>query len=220
MEYRQVYFRIRSQYDYDSYWPDEEAKSTFREESRRLFQKAGWELRPGGNGTCDTVKKGKQELYLHPMNFSGIIRMDEVPRIEELLGRAKSFRCCGVDYYKEYFDLSDEEYLAQLEAKRDEIQAEILKRCQTKRRNLYVTGSVIEAVAQKFSVPRVCNRRNEQDMAYGFVKDLMNQLIQQGYLKTSETRYGLGFRAATEQELEEIVYEQEGNCPEQQTMLL
>lgn len=95
---------LRSQYDYDSYWPDEDAKSLFREESRGLFQKAGWELRPGRNGACDTVTKGKQELYLYPMNFSGIIRMDEVPRIEKLLGGAKSFRCCGVDCYKEYFE--------------------------------------------------------------------------------------------------------------------
>ncbi len=219
MEYRHVYFRIDSQYDFDSYWPDEEAKSLFREESRGLFQKAGWKIQPGKNGVCDTVTKDKQELHLHPMQFEGIIRMDEVPHIEKLLGEAQNFRCRNVDCYKEYFDLCDEEYLAMLESKREVIREEILKRCQTKRKNLYVTGPVVEAIAKKFSIPRVCDRWNKHDMANSFVKALMDQLIQNGYLKTSETRYGPGFRSATRQELEEIFYEQEGNCPERQTML-
>ena len=46
MEYREVYFRIRSAYQYDSGWPDKGAERAFREESRRLFQSAGWELHP------------------------------------------------------------------------------------------------------------------------------------------------------------------------------
>lgn len=41
MEYREVYFRIRSAYQYDSGWPDKGAERAFREESRRLFQSAG-----------------------------------------------------------------------------------------------------------------------------------------------------------------------------------
>ena len=36
MEYREVYFRIRSAYQYDSGWPDKGAERAFREESRRL----------------------------------------------------------------------------------------------------------------------------------------------------------------------------------------
>lgn len=73
MEYRNVYFRIRSRYQYDSGWPDESDATEFREESRRLFQSADWDLHPGGDGISDTVTKGQQDLYLHPMNFSGII---------------------------------------------------------------------------------------------------------------------------------------------------
>ena len=61
----------------------------FHEESRSLFQSAGWDLQPGGDSTSDTVTKGWQELYLHPMNFSGIIEMDEIPAIQELLKDAK-----------------------------------------------------------------------------------------------------------------------------------
>ena len=81
MEYRKVYFRIRSRYQFDSGWPAETDAAKFHEESRSLFQSAGWDLQPGGDSTSDTVTKGWQELYLHPMNFSGIIDMDEIPAI-------------------------------------------------------------------------------------------------------------------------------------------
>lgn len=79
MEYRNVYFRIRSRYQYDSGWPDESDATEFREESRRLFQSADWDLHPGGDGISDTVTKGQQDLYLHPMNFSGIISLNGSP---------------------------------------------------------------------------------------------------------------------------------------------
>ena len=104
----------------------------FSEESRSLFQSVGWDLQPGGDSTSDTVTKGWQELYLHPMNFSGIIEMDEIPAIQELLKDAKSFCCYGFDCYERYWDITDEEYLAQLETKREEITHEILERCRTK----------------------------------------------------------------------------------------
>jgi len=55
VEYRKVYFRIR--------WPAETDAAKFHEESRSLFQSAGWDLQPGGDSTSDTVTKGWQELY-------------------------------------------------------------------------------------------------------------------------------------------------------------
>ena len=45
------------------------------------------------------------------MNFSGIIEMDEIPAIQELLKDAKSFCCYGFDCYERYWDITDEEYL-------------------------------------------------------------------------------------------------------------
>lgn len=55
MEYRKVYFRIRSRYQFDSGWPAETDAAKFHEESRSLFQSAGWDLQPGGDSTSDTV---------------------------------------------------------------------------------------------------------------------------------------------------------------------
>ena len=152
MEYRKVYFRIRSRYQFDSGWPAETDAAKFHEESRSLFQSAGW------------------------MNFSGIIEMDEIPAIQELLKDAKSFCCYGFDCYERYWDITDEEYLAQLETKREEITHEILERCRTKRKNLYITGPVALNVAQKFSVHRLCDKEGKHNLANRFVGELMQKL--------------------------------------------
>lgn len=201
MEYRSTYFRIRSRYQFDSGWPDEDAERAFREESRRLFQTAGWELHPAreGSGSSDTVTKGQQDLYLHPMNFSGVIRTDEIPRLRELL-EGETFQCQGVDCYERYWELSDEEYLAQLEARRGEITQAILERYQTKRKNLYVTGSAVLSIAKKFSVRRLCDKDGKNNLANRYVGELVEQLIQEGQLVTAETRNGCGIRTATAME--------------------
>ena len=117
MEYREVYFRIRSSYQYDSGWPDQSTECAFREESRALFQSAGWELHPAraDSGSSDTVTKGQQDLYLHPMNFSGVIQTDEIPRLQALLEGAHTFQCQGVDCYERYWDFTDAAYLERLE---------------------------------------------------------------------------------------------------------
>ena len=107
------------------------------------------------------------------MNFSGIIEMDEIPAIQELLKDAKSFCCYGFDCYERYWDITDEEYLAQLETKREEITHEILERCRTKRKNLYITGPVALNVAQKFSVHRLCDKEGKHNLANRFVGELM-----------------------------------------------
>lgn len=213
MEYRNVYFRINSRYQFDSGWSTETDAAEFHEESRRLFQSAGWDLHPGGDSTSDTVIKGQQELYLHPMNFSGIIEMDEIPAIQELLKDAKSFHCYGFDCYERYWELTDKEYLAQLETKREEITQEILERCRTKRKNLYITGPIALNVAQKFSVRRLCDKEGKHNLANRFVKELMEQLVQDGLLVAAETRNGLGIRRATDAEISSLL-------PGQQRMIL
>ena len=135
------------------------------------------------------------------MNFSGIIEMDEIPAIQELLKDAKSFCCYGFDCYERYWDITDEEYLAQLETKREEITHEILERCRTKRKNLYITGPVALNVAQKFSVHRLCDKEGKHNLANRFVGELMEQLVQDGLLVTRKTRNGPGVRTATDAEI-------------------
>lgn len=218
IEYREVYFRIRSSYRYDSGWPDKGVEHAFRDETRTLFQSAGWELHPAreDSSSSDTVTKGQQDLYLHPMNFSGIIQMDEIPRLQELLEGAQTFHCQGVDCYERYWELSDEEYLAQLEARRGEITQAILERYQTKRRNLYVTGPAVLNIAKQFSVRRLCDKDGKNNLANRYVGELVEQLIQDGRLVTAETKNGLGIRTVAGAEIRQ----KDEPLPGQQQMTL
>lgn len=202
MEYRKVWFRIDSKYRHDTGWPEQGAEDAFLVESRALFQGAGWELHPGrpGSGACDTVTKGQQELYLHPMNFSGVIQTDEIPSIQALLKPAAAFHCRGVDCYEEYLELTDEAYLAWLESRRTEIEAEIIKRYQTRRRNLYITAPLAGEIAKRFSIRRLNDRDGRYDFAGQFVENLIKQMLRDGRLAAAETRNGIGIRAAASEE--------------------
>lgn len=201
MEYRKVYFRIRSRYQFDSGWTCESDAARFREESRHLFQNVGWQLHPGGSSISDTVTEGLQKLYLHPMNFSGVVQLDEISGIQEFLKKADSFRCYGVDCYERYWNLTDEEYRTQLECRREESVRTILERYRTKRKNLYITDPFDLSIAQKFSVHRLCDKESRKNLANRFVGELVEQLTREGRLVTAKTQNGPGIRAATDAEL-------------------
>lgn len=203
MGYRQVYFRIKSSYAASGGWADDHAAEQFRGETRSLFGEAGWTLYPGGNGVCDTVTKGKQDLYLHPMNFSGVIQEESIPELEALMRGAHSFQCYATDRYEEYLDMSDSEYLEYLESRREEIVSSLLDECRTPRCNLFKAGPIAETIATRFSLHRLCDKQNTNSHANRFVSEVMEQLVAEGRLVTAHTRQGEGVRTATAKELGE-----------------
>ena len=129
MAYRMVYLRIRSG-GYSFGWTSGTEQAAFKEETRRIFQESGWTLKPGSNGVCDTVTSGHQDLYLHPLSFSGVMDEANIQTLQEQLSKAKTFQCYHLDCYEEYLDMSDEEYHAALEAKRGEITDYILEQAE------------------------------------------------------------------------------------------
>lgn len=199
MAYRKVYFRIRTE-GYVSGWFSDADRSSFKEESRRLFQELGWTIKLGHNGSCDVVTKDRQDLYLHPTSFSGVIKEDSIQPLQEQMLAAQTFHYEGVDRYEEYQDLSDGEYQAALEAKRDEITSYILERCRTKRKNLYIVAPVATDVAAKFEIRRLCDKNRDNKIGNRFVADLMDELLQKGWLVSAQTSHGEGIRTATDKE--------------------
>ena len=202
MSYRMVYFRIRTE-GYASGWESESAKALFRAESRRLFQESGWTVQAGGNGSSDTVTRDRQDLYLHPDSFSGVMEESGIQPLRERLAEARVFRCYAVDRYEEYMDMSDEDYRAALEAKRDEITVFVLEQCKTKRTNLYITDSVALHIAEHFEIPRLCDRGRHNAVGIRFMTELIEGLLRQGRLRSAETTHGRGIRTATAKELKE-----------------
>lgn len=200
MAYRKVYFRIHAD-GYASGWSSDTARALFREESRRLFQKLGWTLHAGGNGSSDTVTMDRQDLYLHPGSFSGVMDERDIGPLREQLSAARTFRCYAVDRYEEYQDMSDGEYRAALEARRDEITAFVLEQCKTRRTNLYITDPVAPHIAERFEIRRLCDRDRHNGVGIRFMSELIERLLQQGRLVSAETTHGRGIRTATAAEL-------------------
>ena len=199
MAYRKVYFRIRTDC-YNSGWSSDADRAAFKEESRRLFQELGWAVTLGSNGGCDTVAKDQQDLYLHPSSFSGVLEEANIQPLQEQLSKAKTFRCYHVDCYEEYQDFSDEAYRAELEAKRDEITGYILETCRTKRSNLYIVAPIAIHVAEHFKIRRLCDKDGRNKIGNQFVAELMDELLQKGWLVAGKTSHGEGIRTATNKE--------------------
>lgn len=109
----------------------------------------------------------------------------------------------AVDCYEEYADLSDEEYRTSLEAKREEITAFILEQCRTKRTNLYITGSVALHFAKHFEIHCLCDRDGCNAVGNCFMSELIDQLLQEGRLVSTETTHGTAIRTATVRELKD-----------------
>ncbi len=186
---------------YDRNWLSDKERNAFKAESRRIFQTLGWTIHRGTNGVCDTVTKDRQDLYLYPTSFSGVVEVAEIPSLVEHFSTAKTFHCYHVDYYEEYTDMSDEEYRTALEAKRGEITDFILENCRTKRTNRYIVDPVAARVAQQFEICRLCDKDRRNSVGIRFVSELIDQLLQQGRLVTAETDCGPGIRTATAREL-------------------
>ena len=147
------------------------------------------------------MTKGYQNLYLHPLSFSGVLNEADIQPLLEQLSKAQTFGCYHFDCYEEYLDMSDEEYRAALEAKRGEITDFILEQCRTKRSNLYITDPVAVIVAEQFEVCRLCDKDRNNGVGKQFVTELMTQLLQEGRLISAETDQGEGIRTATAKEL-------------------
>lgn len=82
MAYRMVYLRIRCT-GYDPGASGDTDLTAFKAESRRLFQEMGWTVREGGSSISDTVTKDRQELYLHPTSFSGVLEETAIPPLRQ-----------------------------------------------------------------------------------------------------------------------------------------
>ena len=158
---------------------------------------------PLDSGHCDTVRNGKDALYLHPTVLSGVMQEDHIPELQQLLSSAATFRVLGIDLHMECFELTDEESRQRLEEQTERIDNTILEACRTKRRNLFRTGPVAARIGRQFAIRRLTDlERSGPYIAEGYVGERIEQLIVDGRLITAQTRYGQGLRTATEAELE------------------
>ena len=92
------------------------------------------------------------------MEFVGVIRTESVPEIESLLAQAKTFRLRETRGFKQYVEMSDEEYGKYLDSRRGEMEAAILERFKTRRRDRFRTGEHSDYIARPFILHRMETR--------------------------------------------------------------
>ena len=197
--YQKIYFYIDGDYQYSRGFSSDAADLLFHTEVKNIFESIGWRVEPGRlSGSSPSAFKGKQELYLHPMSFSGVILSEDIPEIEGVLRTAKTFRLRNVGRFEQYEDMSDERYRSYLDTRRDDMIKAILEFCQTKRSNLYRTGNLCETIGKQFKIHRLQTKNNSDgDLAYLQVAELIAELLTDGKLVFSKTKNGPGFRTAT-----------------------
>lgn len=199
MKYIETYFRIQGPYNVSG-WESEESKRRFISEVHSLFRESGWEIQKGrSSGSSDSATRGKEELYLHPMSFSGVILESSISEIQKVLSSGRSFRCYQVDTYKTYCEMTDTEYLLKLREKREEMVADFLSLYKTKRRNLFITSNVIDCMEKKYRIYRV-GEKSGDPILNGVLRNIFSTLVYRGDLIEGHTKNGVGYRTATDKD--------------------
>ena len=70
----------------------------------------------------------------------------------------------------------------------------------TKRSNLYIVDPVAIHVAEHFKIRRLCDKDGRNKIGNQFVAELIDELLQKGWLVSAKTSYGEGIRTATNKE--------------------
>lgn len=198
MNYRNVHFRLESGYRW-GIGLDQSKSEEFHEEINNLFIDAGWEIKQKEfSCACPEAEKGKNRLYLHPMDASGELQEDMVSEVEEILSKGKTFKHYHTDIYEILYDMSDEEYQSWLNERKENIEKDILEAFATKRKNLFITNTsgVIQNVKEKYHLPRVQQHinRSSNDIEWKYTRDIFEQMIKRGKFAIAETKNGLGYR--------------------------
>lgn len=198
--YRDMHFYLESGYKWGEGMPREQSEA-FTKEIVSLFEAKGWAVKkPTISGGCPEVTKGWSELYLHPMDASGAVAEDLLDEVAEILDSGTTFAATGERDCGRLYNWTDEEYLAYLEERREDIERKILRALTTKRSNLYANGSVwggaLKRVYDTEHVQRVCSHigRCSDDVDIKYIEQVRDDLVEQGKLVTAQTRIGLAYR--------------------------
>ena len=103
-KFKRAYFRINTPSYYKNKYgvgfENQESRDCFENYVTELFLNDGWELKDKGTSSgCAEVTKDKQELYLHPQSFSGVILEENIKHIEELLSNNDLFEFKRTDSF-------------------------------------------------------------------------------------------------------------------------
>lgn len=97
--FKRVCFRIHTEYQWGCGWTRNGANASFEKAMARAFADAEWAVTfpTKGSGSCVTVRKFGQYLYLHPMEVTGYLLPDCISEVAEILASIDKEIVFGVD---------------------------------------------------------------------------------------------------------------------------
>lgn len=188
-EYIQVYFRLNQKvYEWGRGWTGIMSKEDYYNAVEAFFRSIGFIILSSRWGAdCPTAYKGKEHIYLHPMDFSGVVLKTSVGKIAEALESTDKnlFDCRFVDLYHTIYDIGEYEYTAYLDGQCEKIDNLLLEAATTKRSNLYKNRwDVINSVAGEVALHRIDKTENYElcQDTQSFVRGRIVALQKKGYI--------------------------------------
>ena len=89
-KFKQVYFRLNSPYEWGK-GMDESLSSNFNSEAIEILTKLGFNIFNDGSGSfsCPQGVLNEQGLYMHPMSFSGVLSIEMIDKVKEVIAEAE-----------------------------------------------------------------------------------------------------------------------------------
>ena len=192
MEYRAVRFALEAGYVWGQGMSSEKHQ-LFESEivGLFLFFGQGWQIKPRDAISCPEVFKGKNRLYLHPMEVTGELEVGMIDKVTSLLKTGQTFKMTEAKVLDSLVDMSDEEYKAKLEGEKAAIRAALLVALKTKRKNLYASGpQAVEVVKECYHIKRLPYRcgRSSRDVEWQFTSDVLKELVAEGLVEAHPQR--------------------------------
>lgn len=193
-EYAKVYFRIKANYyhyPFTDYPGRDQDKDRFYSEVKEIFDKLGWKWNRNDkrSGIAPEVFFEKETLYLHPLQFAGVIRKNNIKKLAENLINHKTFKLEYVDVYETYRDISSEEYVKYLETCKNSIRIRLLAAATPFGMNKYVLKEkVISTVVSDVYIPRIESTDIDElscleGPTFHFVNSIFEELEAEGRIK-------------------------------------
>ena len=206
--YSSVHFRINSkEYMTPTLGFDPSERERFYKEVQSVLQPLDWYM-PDTNKWHDTgyVYNGKARLYLHPQDFSGVVKKNDIKKIAETLSQGETFSLEWVDLYESVYDMSDKDYLEYVKSRRGDIENHVFEIAKTKRRTYFYTISdVCTAVYRKIRLPRVADKN---DLPTGpireYVVSVIRGMVTDGWLVGAEVNNVFHIRSINKSEQKKL----------------
>lgn len=149
-EYKYVNIQIDNDYQWGSGWTSEQERR-FTNEVYPKLREAGYSINaPTMSGACSTLSvRGDRhtDIYMHPMNFTGYAKVEDIEKLEALLSGCECIDNVNIIRKDDCYDLSDHNYRKLIAAHAKEIMA-----CLDEKTSKYDVGLDF---AEKHRIPRV-----------------------------------------------------------------